>query len=86
MKFKWKKWQIAIAIVVIILFITNPSGSDFKSMGHEGCEKANFLIFSTYQEYSSHNLGQTKTSYLGIFKNFFETDSEYQQAEIKEWK
>jgi hypothetical protein len=67
-----KKIWIALAVLFVFLFITNPSLSDFKDNGHYGANyrTSNWLIFSFFVNYQQ---GQ-KSSYLGICKNFIPID------------
>ncbi|HVV54621.1 MAG TPA: hypothetical protein VHC47_04830 [Mucilaginibacter sp.] len=76
-----------IAIPLLLLLVTNPGLSDFKSYLHEGRtdnfagRDANFFFFSIYSyigDYadSPHNGHTIKFKYLGILGNFFPIGSE----------
>ncbi|MGG9962553.1 hypothetical protein [Ferruginibacter sp. SUN106] len=67
-----KKFWIIIAIIILVLIVTNPGPKAFKEYLGEGQALQtrrvyNWLIFSVYETqlpFSNHQ-------YLGIFMNFF---------------
>lgn len=85
---KWRKTKIAIAAVVIILVITNPSEKEYENYLqantecirlHENGRVTYYGLFSIFKykctgkQYLSYDA--TKSGrHLGVFKNFYELD------------
>lgn len=66
---KKKKLLIFTGGIIVLLFILNPSLSDFKAYtgtGNKIRKTSNFLLFSFFEN------AEENIKYLGFFKNFFE--------------
>lgn len=68
-----RRLKTIVAVIIIVLIITNPSVKDFKdyigTSSYSGLSrKQNWLIFSVY-EYDYHNYSTSR--YIAVFMNFF---------------
>jgi hypothetical protein len=75
-----KKFWMVLAILIIVLLVTNPSTKAFKDYlgpdtNHHVRKLHNFFIFSIYKEEQPFDTDQYSDQYLGIFGNFFARQS-----------